>query len=154
MTINLNHFSTLNIMILCNLFNNKKYTSSESFSIWMQKPVSIDICRQIFWENNLDLSLIFNVFSYISNVIIRINLDSENFCNSFETLVTLISKCLDISRMLYVLNINLSVFDSSCGTPFSFAVKSNSSLSWAWPSSAPVCYLLVRADSKLVCVEL
>ena len=126
MTINSNHFSTLNTMILCNLSNNKKYTSSESFSIWIQKPVSIDICRQIFWENNLDLSLIFNVFLYISNVKIRINLDSENFGNSFETLVTLISKWPGISkiyppildyRMLCVLSNNLLVFDSSQGTP-------------------------------------
>ena len=62
------------------------------------------------------------------------NLDGENFGNLFETLVTLISKWPGISkiyppilnyRMLCVLSNNLSVFDSSQGTPCTYNCTQN-----------------------------
>ena len=45
-----------------------------------------------YWKNNLDLSLIFSVFLYIFKYKGQKKPYSETFGNSFETLVTLISK--------------------------------------------------------------
>ena len=72
--------------------------------------------------------MIFSVFSYIFKLKGQKNVDSENFGNLFETLVTLISKWPGISKiyppildygMLCVLSNDLLVFDSSHGTPCS-----------------------------------
>ena len=93
------------------------------------KPLSRDICGLRYWKTNFDLSIIFRVFLDIFRFKDQKNLSSENFGNSFKTVVTSISKWPSISKiwslildyeMLCVLSNNLVVFDSSRGTPSRF----------------------------------
>ena len=90
------------------------------------KPFSRYIFGLRYWNDNFDSSSIRSLFSCVFKFKGQKNLNDENFDNTSETLVTLISKWPGISkiyppildhRMFQVLSNNLLVFDSSRGTP-------------------------------------
>ena len=92
------------------------------------KPFSRYIFGLRYWNDNFDSSSIRSLFSCVFKFKGQKNLNNENFANTSETLVTLISKWPGISkiyppildhRMFQVLSNNLLVFDSSRGTPCS-----------------------------------